>query len=79
MSNHTNLQPVIEEKAITAFKEILEKSRSHSESELIGLDRAGWRELCPDEEFWHFVHEDFPGGEVRWVIGRNEKVWWHTY
>lgn len=51
--------------ALQAFQQALDATTIPN-GELVALSDAGWKELCPSEECWHFTHPDFPEVRVDW-------------
>jgi len=50
-----------------SFLAVLEKQEGHNG--LVLLEKEGWREQEPHENFWVFLHHLYPGVEVYWNPG----------
>lgn len=59
--------------ALWHFKKAMESCKVPN-GESISIRDAGWLEECPRECYWHFIHPDFPGVEVRWIPGREPRL-----
>jgi D-alanyl-D-alanine dipeptidase len=56
--------------ALSAFQEALDTTRE-PHGELTALEKAGWQEECPSEDWWHFQHRDYPGILINWSPGHQ--------
>lgn len=78
------------EKAGKKFEEILANEENNNMLTL--LSQAGWKEECPDPDYWVFSHPEYPGVVVQYVVGkgyyhvattdygsRNENGYYETY
>lgn len=55
--------------AVEAFNEVL--AMEQEDNVLSLLHSFGWREDCPDPEYWSFTNDQFPGVIIYWPHGHS--------
>lgn len=60
----------MEEEALADFNAVLARAQNHNHLSI--LEEAGWRENIPEQEYWWFTNDSFPGVIIYWWHGTSK-------